>query len=63
MNIFDRYGAKIFEANSKNGYRWDGKLNGKAVPSGTYWYEVKWNEGSTEAPLPVKFAGWILVKN
>ncbi|MGH2665260.1 T9SS type B sorting domain-containing protein [Flavobacterium sp.] len=38
-DIYDRYGRKVAEL--KEGYFWDGKYEGKELPSGDYWYVVK----------------------
>ncbi len=61
FTIYNRYGNKIFEANRNNQYKWDGRSGGKKVPTGTYWYTITWNEPDTD--IPVKYDGWILVKN
>jgi len=40
--VFNRYGAKIFEANDyKN--TWDGTRDGKPLPDGTYYYVISFN--------------------
>ncbi|PKF73643.1 T9SS type B sorting domain-containing protein [Chryseobacterium sp. PMSZPI] len=62
FNVFDRYGNKIHQANRFNGYKWDGTLAGKKVPTGTYWYSVTWNENDKMNTL-FKYTGWVLVKN
>lgn len=62
INIFDRYGTKIHQADKLNGYKWDGTVSGRRIPTGTYWYSVLWNENNTRN-TPVKFTGWVLVKN
>ncbi|MBT2621767.1 MULTISPECIES: T9SS type B sorting domain-containing protein [Chryseobacterium] len=63
LSIFDRYGAKIFQADKTNGYKWDGTTNGnKKVSTGTYWYSVTWNENDKKN-TPIKFSSWIMVKN
>ncbi|KPH13854.1 gliding motility-associated C-terminal domain-containing protein [Chryseobacterium sp. ERMR1:04] len=63
FNIFDRYGAKIFQADKFNGYKWDGTTNGgKKVPTGNYWYSVSWNE-TDKKNTPFKYTGWVMVKN
>ena len=62
IDIFDRYGTKIHTANKDNGYRWDGRNVDRQVITGTYWYVINWTEGP-ENTIPVKFSGWILVKN
>ncbi|MGH1517580.1 T9SS type B sorting domain-containing protein [Chryseobacterium sp. JK1] len=62
FNIFDRYGSKIYEGNKLNGYKWDGSIAGKKVPTGTYWFDLGWNESNSKQ-TPVKYTGWIMVKN
>jgi len=63
FNIFNRYGSKIFQADKTNGYQLNGTTNGgRRVPTGTYWYEIGWNESNKEK-TPIKYTGWILVKN
>lgn len=62
INVFDRYGTKIHQADKLNGYKWDGTIGGRRAPTGTYWYSVLWNENDKKN-TPVKFTGWVLVKN
>ncbi|WP_027380019.1 T9SS type B sorting domain-containing protein [Chryseobacterium daeguense] len=62
FNIFDRYGTKIFQADKSNGYKWNGSIAGKPVPTGTYWYSVTWNENDKKNTL-FKYSGWVMVKN
>ncbi|UZT96624.1 T9SS type B sorting domain-containing protein [Chryseobacterium fluminis] len=62
FTIFDRYGAKIHQADQSNKYRWDGTIAGRKVPTGSYWYSVTWNENDKNS-TPFKYSGWILVKN
>ncbi|WP_312991582.1 T9SS type B sorting domain-containing protein [Chryseobacterium flavum] len=62
LSIFDRYGTKIHQADKSNGYKWDGTISGKRIPTGTYWYSVTWNENDKKN-TPFKFSGWIMVKN
>ncbi|MCY0978722.1 gliding motility-associated C-terminal domain-containing protein [Chryseobacterium wangxinyae] len=62
LSIFDRYGVKIFEGNKDTGYKWDGTINKtKKVSTGNYWFSITWNENKNKTPM--KFSGWILVKN
>ena len=44
--IFDRYGRKITQLNA-NKLQWDGTVNGKPVPSDTYWYAIDFKDGVT----------------
>lgn len=60
--IYDRYGNKLFTGDKYNNYKWDGKSSGKGIFTGTYWYHINWNEPNAQK-TPVKFTGWILVKN
>lgn len=62
LNIFDRYGVKIHQADKSNGYKWDGTINGKKIPTGTYWYSLTWNENDKKN-TPFKFSGWVILKN
>lgn len=62
FQIYDRYGNKVFTGEKFNNYRWDGKHYDKKIITGTYWYTITWNENNKEK-TPVKYSGWILVKN
>ena len=44
--IYDRYGRQIAEL--KQGQSWDGKYEGKELPSGDYWYVIKINGGDDQ---------------
>lgn len=62
LGIFDRYGVKIYEGTKDNGCKWDGTINGgKKVSTGNYWFSISWNESKNKTPI--KYSGWILVKN
>ncbi|MBC7847533.1 MAG: T9SS type B sorting domain-containing protein [Flavobacterium sp.] len=39
FHIFDRYGRKV--GTYREGQFWDGKYNGKELPTGDYWYVLK----------------------
>lgn len=60
IEIFDRYGLKLFQS-SRNSYIWDGMLRGNPIPTGTYWYMIRWTEPETKTPM--SFSSWIMVKN
>ncbi|SMC55260.1 T9SS type B sorting domain-containing protein [Chryseobacterium sp. YR221] len=60
IEIADRYGATVYKSSDKN-YVWDGKVNGRNLPTGTYWYILQWTEPDTQ--LPVSHSGWLLIKN
>jgi gliding motility-associated-like protein/uncharacterized repeat protein (TIGR01451 family) len=47
LQIFDRYGNKIFEAGGMtDGNTWDGTRNREQVPEGTYFYILDLGDGS-----------------
>lgn len=60
IEVADRYGALVYKSADKT-YVWDGKVSGRNLPTGTYWYVIKWIEPDTK--LPVSYSGWILIKN
>ena len=62
FGIYDRYGNKLYIGDEKNSWRWDGRSANKKVLTGTYWYQISWNENNT-TKTPVKYSGWIVVKN
>ena len=61
FQIFDRAGQKLFDGTTANNYIWTGKLNGKTLPTSSYWYIIEWQD--SENSPPVKYAGWVLLKN
>lgn len=62
VNIFNRYGDKVFQLNKTTNYKWDGTSGGKKLPTGNYWYSVSWNENDKKKTA-IKYTGWIMVKN
>ncbi len=61
LEIFDRYGKKVFAGDKNNRYVWDGTVFGRIVSTGTYWYVIKWKENRAETIT--QYSGWVLVKN
>lgn len=49
IQVFSRYGDRVFSSFSSADIAWDGKLNGIDIPVGTYYYIVK--PGSGKAPI------------
>jgi gliding motility-associated-like protein len=41
MQLFNRWGQKVFETTATNGRGWDGQLNGKNQPEGVYLYLIE----------------------
>ncbi|GAB0156134.1 T9SS C-terminal target domain-containing protein [Chryseobacterium sp. Alg-005] len=60
IEVVDRYGALVYRSSDKN-YTWDGMSGGRSLPTGTYWYLLRWTEPDTK--LPVSYSGWLLIKN
>jgi len=44
ISIFDRNGTNVFECKTKD-CEWNGKVNGKALPPGPYFYTIYLNGG------------------
>ena len=61
FHIHDRNGVKVFEGSNSNQFIWDGKHNGRSLPTSSYWYLLQWKDFDYSAP--VKYTGWILLKN
>ena len=61
FEIISRQGQKLFEGNSTNNFIWDGKQNGKPLPTSSYWYLIEWRD--FENSTPIKYSGWVLLKN
>jgi len=47
ISIFDRYG-KLIKQITPNGIGWDGKYNGKDMPSTDYWFSVEYTTQSNQ---------------
>lgn len=60
IEIYNRYGQSVFKAESGT-FIWDGKSQGRNLPTGSYWYKLQWTE--PESGLPVSAKGWVLLKN
>lgn len=43
MQVFNRWGQVVFEANRVDGRGWDGRFNGKVQPMGVYLYRIEAN--------------------
>src|SRR5690606_8891077 len=58
--VYDRYGALVYQSKSKS-YIWDGRVGGRVLSSGTYWYSIKWTD--PESTENMEYSGWLLLKN
>ena len=62
INIFDKFGNKVFQYKEGNPYYWDGKdLQRRKLPTGTYWAILK-GENTDENKILNK-SMWIYLKN
>lgn len=57
VQIFDRGGRKVFSTQGVTSIYWNGQVNGKPLPTGTYYYVVQLND----AYLPKPIAGWVML--
>ena len=60
IKIYDKMGQLMFQSEGQN-YIWDGKMSGRPVSTGTYWYFLNWEEPVTLQKT--SYQGWVLVKN
>ncbi len=54
LQVFDRYGQQVYKSIGYN-KSWDGKLNGKVLPTGTYYYVIDLKNSTP------KLTGWLLI--
>lgn len=59
--IINRNGTKVFESTNPSKSEWDGKSNGRELPTSSYWYVVTWFDAVTQKNEQRQ--GWILLKN
>ncbi|MEE3037329.1 MAG: gliding motility-associated C-terminal domain-containing protein, partial [Bacteroidota bacterium] len=51
VEIFNRWGASLWKAQSPNITNWDGNYNGKELPVGTYYYIINFDVSSNNEPI------------
>ena len=51
VQVFNRWGNKIYESNqgAYNQRPWDGTYEGEALPVGSYYYVIDYNDGKTDS--------------
>lgn len=54
--VIDRYGQKVLNTKINKAFEWDGKFNGRVLPTGTYWYMINLSDNRS-------FKGFLLLKN
>ncbi len=56
ITIIDRNGSIILKTTTNGKFEWDGKISGRPLPTGTYWYHIKVSDGRI-------LQGYIVLKN
>ncbi len=56
INVVDRFGKNVINVVSNGQFKWDGKLNGRPLPTGVYWYVISISDGRV-------FTGSLTLKN
>ena len=56
VSVYDASGKRVFYKITSGSFEWDGKLNGRNLPTATYWYTVKVSDGRI-------LTGYLLLKN
>jgi len=52
VNIYNRYGAAVYQSKGYQ-YPWDGRLNGRLLPAGTYYYIIETEKNGQKFSGPV----------
>ncbi|MNK91971.1 hypothetical protein D3C87_1120890 [compost metagenome] len=55
LKIYDRNGIMVFGQTSNISFVWNGKFNGRSLPTASYWYVMVLADKT--------LTGWILLKN
>lgn len=59
LEIFNRYGMSVYKGNASK-EEWDGKHDGKLLPTGTYYYVIQLNnDGSVISNIEEHYVGWV----
>ncbi len=56
ITVYDRFGKKLFYSENTEQFSWEGKQNGRNLPTETYWYVLDLGNGYQQS-------GWVLLKN
>ena len=55
ITILDRFGTAVLKKIINGTFEWNGQINGRILPTGTYWYVLKVSDGRI-------FQGYVLIK-
>lgn len=61
IQIFNRYGKIVYEAEGANALNWNGTINNRPLPSDSYWYFIEYIDKKTVIKL--KYQGYITIKS
>ena len=61
IQIFNRYGKVVYQAEGPNALNWDGRFNHKPLPSDSYWYFIEYID--KQAVIKLKYQGYITIKS
>ncbi len=56
FQVYDRYGKLLYEQSSNTIISWDGKYEGRTLPTAAYWYIFTLPDGR-------QIKSWIFIKN
>jgi len=56
ITILDRFGIAVLKKIINGTFEWNGQINGRILPTGTYWYVLKVSDGRI-------LQGYVLIKN
>lgn len=56
VKVFNKFGDVVFEKIINEPFEWNGKLNGRPLPTDSYYYIIKLSDGRV-------FTGYLLIKN
>lgn len=56
VSVYDATGKRVLFKITSGAFEWDGKLNGRGLPTATYWYNIKVSDGRI-------LNGYLLLKN
>ena len=56
ITIVDRFGTAVLKKIINGTFEWNGQINGRILPTGTYWYVLKVSDGRI-------LQGYVLIKN
>ena len=56
IKIVDKYGKLVVNTVTNGSFEWDGKFNGRKLPTDSYWYQIRVSDGRV-------LQGFVVIKN